>query len=179
MALFSSWALVTVKLNFTALLLEKFEKLVCKTNDKWFFNHRDKPFFGRSMFFRQRRSLKSWMQWVSSCLFYHLSVISLCMTASSCLNPQMLSFMRAQYTLFQQGYNILDEIDPYMKKLAAQVRPNHAGGFFLKRLTLPTWRWPAPPAVSRSVQLDQLVIDSAMEKREMEHKHALIQQRVR
>uniref|UniRef100_A0A8C7ZBN7 Arf-GAP with coiled-coil, ANK repeat and PH domain-containing protein n=1 Tax=Oryzias sinensis TaxID=183150 RepID=A0A8C7ZBN7_9TELE len=58
---------------------------------------------------------------------------------------QMLSFMRAQYTLFQQGYNILDEIDPYMKKLAAQ--------------------------------LDQLVIDSAMEKRELEHKHALIQQR--
>ncbi|GLD72833.1 arf-GAP with coiled-coil, ANK repeat and PH domain-containing protein 3-like isoform X1 [Lates japonicus] len=57
----------------------------------------------------------------------------------------MLSFMRAQYTLFQQGFNILDEIDPYMKKLAAQ--------------------------------LDQLVIDSAMEKREMEHKHALIQQR--
>uniref|UniRef100_A0A7N8YDP8 Arf-GAP with coiled-coil, ANK repeat and PH domain-containing protein n=1 Tax=Mastacembelus armatus TaxID=205130 RepID=A0A7N8YDP8_9TELE len=30
----------------------------------------------------------------------------------------MLSFMRAQYTLFQQGFNILDEIDPYMKKLA-------------------------------------------------------------
>lgn len=27
-------------------------------------------------------------------------------------------------------------------------------------------------------QLDQLVIDSAMEKREMEHKHATIQQRV-
>uniref|UniRef100_A0A3Q4HBW6 Arf-GAP with coiled-coil, ANK repeat and PH domain-containing protein n=1 Tax=Neolamprologus brichardi TaxID=32507 RepID=A0A3Q4HBW6_NEOBR len=57
----------------------------------------------------------------------------------------MLSFMRAQYTLFQQGFNILDEIDPYMKKLAAQ--------------------------------LDQLVIDSAVEKRELEHKHALIQQR--
>lgn len=34
----------------------------------------------------------------------------------------MLSFMRAQYTLFQQGFHILDEIDPYMKKLAAQVR---------------------------------------------------------
>ncbi|KAM9759998.1 arf-GAP with coiled-coil, ANK repeat and PH domain-containing protein 3b isoform 2-T2 [Menidia menidia] len=57
----------------------------------------------------------------------------------------MLSFMRAQYTLFQQGFHILDEIDPYMKKLAAQ--------------------------------LDQLVIDSAMEKRELEHKHAIIQQR--
>ncbi|XP_076596440.1 arf-GAP with coiled-coil, ANK repeat and PH domain-containing protein 3-like isoform X2 [Chaetodon auriga] len=58
----------------------------------------------------------------------------------------MLSFMHAQYSLFQQGYNLLDEIDPYMKKLAAE--------------------------------LDQLVIDSAMEKREMEHKHATIQQRV-
>uniref|UniRef100_A0A8D0D0Z1 Arf-GAP with coiled-coil, ANK repeat and PH domain-containing protein n=1 Tax=Sander lucioperca TaxID=283035 RepID=A0A8D0D0Z1_SANLU len=58
---------------------------------------------------------------------------------------QMLSFMHAQYSLFQQGYNLLDEIDPYMKKLAAE--------------------------------LDQLVIDSAMEKREMEHKHATIQQR--
>ncbi|XP_035238662.1 arf-GAP with coiled-coil, ANK repeat and PH domain-containing protein 3-like isoform X2 [Anguilla anguilla] len=57
----------------------------------------------------------------------------------------MLSFMHAQYTLFQQGYNLLEEIDPYMKKLAAE--------------------------------LDQLVIDSAMEKRDMEHKHATIQQR--
>ncbi|XP_061731336.1 arf-GAP with coiled-coil, ANK repeat and PH domain-containing protein 3-like isoform X3 [Nerophis ophidion] len=57
----------------------------------------------------------------------------------------MLSFMRAQYSLFQQGFHILDQIDPYMKKLAAQ--------------------------------LDQLVIDSAVEKRELEHKHAVIQQR--
>uniref|UniRef100_A0A3Q3L0B1 Arf-GAP with coiled-coil, ANK repeat and PH domain-containing protein n=1 Tax=Mastacembelus armatus TaxID=205130 RepID=A0A3Q3L0B1_9TELE len=57
----------------------------------------------------------------------------------------MLSFMHAQYSLFQQGYHLLDELDPYMKKLAAE--------------------------------LDQLVIDSAMEKREMEHKHATIQQR--
>ncbi|KAI5609146.1 arf-GAP with coiled-coil, ANK repeat and PH domain-containing protein 3 [Silurus asotus] len=57
----------------------------------------------------------------------------------------MLSFMHAQYSLFQQGFNLLNEIDPYMKKLAAE--------------------------------LDQLVIDSAMEKRDMEHKHATIQQR--
>ncbi|KFP29268.1 Arf-GAP with coiled-coil, ANK repeat and PH domain-containing protein 3, partial [Colius striatus] len=59
----------------------------------------------------------------------------------------MLSFMHAQYTFFQQGYSLLHELDPYMKKLATE--------------------------------LDQLVIDSAVEKREMEHKHALIQQRVR
>nr|XP_033778197.1 arf-GAP with coiled-coil, ANK repeat and PH domain-containing protein 3 isoform X2 [Geotrypetes seraphini] len=57
----------------------------------------------------------------------------------------MLSFMHAQYTFFQQGYSLLHELDPYMKKLAAE--------------------------------LDQLVIDSAVEKREMEHKHAMIQQR--
>ncbi|XP_078496505.1 arf-GAP with coiled-coil, ANK repeat and PH domain-containing protein 3 [Lissotriton helveticus] len=57
----------------------------------------------------------------------------------------MLSFMHAQYTFFQQGYSLLHELDPYMKKLAAE--------------------------------LDQLVIDSAVEKREMEHKHATIQQR--
>ncbi|XP_072223358.1 arf-GAP with coiled-coil, ANK repeat and PH domain-containing protein 3 [Leuresthes tenuis] len=57
----------------------------------------------------------------------------------------MLSFMHAQYSLFQQGYNLLDEMDPYTKKLAAE--------------------------------LDQLVIDSAREKREMDHKHATIQQR--
>ncbi|XP_051894988.1 arf-GAP with coiled-coil, ANK repeat and PH domain-containing protein 3b [Pristis pectinata] len=57
----------------------------------------------------------------------------------------MLSFMHAQYTFFQQGYDLLKELDPYMKKLATE--------------------------------LDQLVIDSAVEKREMEHKHAMIQQR--
>uniref|UniRef100_A0A672SPU3 Arf-GAP with coiled-coil, ANK repeat and PH domain-containing protein n=1 Tax=Sinocyclocheilus grahami TaxID=75366 RepID=A0A672SPU3_SINGR len=37
----------------------------------------------------------------------------------------MLSFMQAQYSLFQQGFNILDEVDPYMKKLAAEVRYTH------------------------------------------------------
>ncbi|NXQ26193.1 ACAP3 protein, partial [Alaudala cheleensis] len=57
----------------------------------------------------------------------------------------MLSFMHAQFTFFQQGYSLLHELEPYMKKLATE--------------------------------LDQLVIDSAVEKREMEHKHALIQQR--
>ncbi|KAL1020581.1 hypothetical protein UPYG_G00002010 [Umbra pygmaea] len=57
----------------------------------------------------------------------------------------MLSFMQAQFSFFHQGYNLLDDIDPYMKKLASE--------------------------------LDQLVIDSAMEKRDLEHKHATIQQR--
>ncbi|XP_030737493.1 arf-GAP with coiled-coil, ANK repeat and PH domain-containing protein 3 [Globicephala melas] len=57
----------------------------------------------------------------------------------------MLSFMHAQYSFFQQGYSLLHRLDPYMKKLAAE--------------------------------LDQLVIDSAVEKREMERKHAAIQQR--
>uniref|UniRef100_A0A8V5HC17 Arf-GAP with coiled-coil, ANK repeat and PH domain-containing protein n=1 Tax=Melopsittacus undulatus TaxID=13146 RepID=A0A8V5HC17_MELUD len=33
----------------------------------------------------------------------------------------MLSFMHAQYTFFQQGYSLLHELDPYMKKLSAVV----------------------------------------------------------
>lgn len=33
----------------------------------------------------------------------------------------MLSFMHAQYTFFQQGYSLLHELDPYMKKLATEV----------------------------------------------------------
>lgn len=37
-------------------------------------------------------------------------------------SPQMLSFMHAQYTFFQQGYSLLHELDPYMKKLATEVR---------------------------------------------------------
>uniref|UniRef100_A0AAR2LYW2 Arf-GAP with coiled-coil, ANK repeat and PH domain-containing protein n=1 Tax=Pygocentrus nattereri TaxID=42514 RepID=A0AAR2LYW2_PYGNA len=84
-------------------------------------------------------------------LDYVLQVLALNAAALECsptllLCPlQMLSFMQAQYTLFQQGYTLLDELDPYMKKLAAE--------------------------------LDQLVIDSAMEKRVMEHQHAIIQQR--
>ncbi|XP_036918133.1 arf-GAP with coiled-coil, ANK repeat and PH domain-containing protein 3 isoform X3 [Sturnira hondurensis] len=57
----------------------------------------------------------------------------------------MLSFMHAQHSFFRQGYSLLQQLDPYMQKLAAE--------------------------------LDQLVIDSAVEKREMEHRHAAIQQR--
>ncbi|XP_058160671.1 arf-GAP with coiled-coil, ANK repeat and PH domain-containing protein 3 [Dasypus novemcinctus] len=57
----------------------------------------------------------------------------------------MLSFMHAQHSFFQQGHDLLRQLDPYMKKLAAE--------------------------------LDQLVIDSAVEKREMERRHAAVQQR--
>uniref|UniRef100_A0AC11BHX8 ArfGAP with coiled-coil, ankyrin repeat and PH domains 3 n=1 Tax=Ovis aries TaxID=9940 RepID=A0AC11BHX8_SHEEP len=83
----------------------------------------------------------------------------------------MLSFMHAQYSFFQQGYSLLHQLDPYMKKLAAEVslrggeaRASVRGGGPLPSL------YPSP-------QLDQLVIDSAVEKREMERKHAAIQQR--
>lgn len=38
-----------------------------------------------------------------------------------CPYPQMLSFMHAQYSFFQQGYSLLHQLDPYMKKLAAEV----------------------------------------------------------
>lgn len=41
----------------------------------------------------------------------------------SCPSSQMLSFMHAQHSLFQQGFGLLDDVRPYMQKLAAQVRP--------------------------------------------------------
>ena len=85
--------------------------------------------------------------------------------------------MRAQYTLFQQGFNILDEIDPYMKKLAAQVKTKKNTQH--TRTCVCVCVCCSDSVVHCFSQLDQLVIDSAMEKREMEHKHALIQQRVR
>lgn len=87
----------------------------------------------------------------------------------------MLSFMHAQYSFFQQGYSLLHQLDPYMKKLAAEV-------------SLQAVVWPEPGVLAAECspcslvpppQLDQLVIDSAVEKRDMERKHAAIQQRVR
>ncbi|XP_073653721.1 arf-GAP with coiled-coil, ANK repeat and PH domain-containing protein 3 isoform X2 [Tursiops truncatus] len=52
---------------------------------------------------------------------------------------------KKKFEILDSGYSLLHQLDPYMKKLAAE--------------------------------LDQLVIDSAVEKREMERKHAAIQQR--
>uniref|UniRef100_A0AAZ3PL41 Arf-GAP with coiled-coil, ANK repeat and PH domain-containing protein n=1 Tax=Oncorhynchus tshawytscha TaxID=74940 RepID=A0AAZ3PL41_ONCTS len=52
--------------------------------------------------------------------FRHLALDYVLQVRGITFNILMLSFMRAQYTLFQQGYKILDEIDPYMKKLAAE-----------------------------------------------------------
>lgn len=47
-----------------------------------------------------------------------------CVTGQpSALNLQMLSFMHAQYSFFQQGYSLLHQLDPYMKKLATEVSP--------------------------------------------------------
>lgn len=53
----------------------------------------------------------------------------------TCAHLQMLSFMHAQYSFFQQGYSLLHQLDPYMKKLAAEVSlggwvvPQARGGF--------------------------------------------------
>lgn len=77
--------------------------------------------------------------------------------------------MHAQHALFQQGHVLLGHVHPYMKQLAAAVRSPS-----------PIATFPFPPfSPARSpLQLDQLVIDSAVEKREMERKHATVQQRV-
>lgn len=46
----------------------------------------------------------------------------------TCAVLQMLSFMHAQYSFFQQGYSLLHQLDPYMKKLAAEVSLRKRGG---------------------------------------------------
>uniref|UniRef100_A0A3Q2YY22 Arf-GAP with coiled-coil, ANK repeat and PH domain-containing protein n=1 Tax=Hippocampus comes TaxID=109280 RepID=A0A3Q2YY22_HIPCM len=53
--------------------------------------------------------------------FRHLALDYVLQTLTCGCPFQMLSFMRAQYSLFQQGYRRLEEADPYMKKLAAEV----------------------------------------------------------
>lgn len=65
---------------------------------------------------------------------------------------QMLSFMHAQYSFFQQGYSLLHQLDPYMKKLAAEVSAGGSGGgggprpvLLGKRVHLPP-RCPSPTA---------------------------------
>lgn len=88
-----------------------------------------------------------------------------------CPHLQMLSFMHAQYSFFQQGYSLLHQLDPYMKTLAAEVAL-WQGGTGLGSLS-------GASLSPLHLQLDQLVIASAVEKREMERKHAAIQQRVR
>lgn len=62
---------------------------------------------------------------LSRVVFLVLSFISLVYFFLLLSSPQMLSFMHAQYSLFQQGFKLLDEIDPYMKKLAAEVTDAH------------------------------------------------------
>lgn len=56
----------------------------------------------------------------------------------TCATPQMLSFMHAQYSFFQQGYSLLHQLDPYMKKLAAEVSGGQGGaGSWVQRVPLP------------------------------------------
>lgn len=52
-----------------------------------------------------------------------VAALALAVNVVSCPSSQMLSFMLAQHSLFQQGYSLLDDLRPYMTKLAAQVRP--------------------------------------------------------
>lgn len=42
-------------------------------------------------------------------------------------SPQMLSFMHAQCGFFQQGYTLLQQLQPYMKKLASEVSRTGVG----------------------------------------------------
>ncbi|XP_034149540.1 arf-GAP with coiled-coil, ANK repeat and PH domain-containing protein 2 isoform X1 [Esox lucius] len=63
----------------------------------------------------------------------------------------MLSFMYAHLTFFHQGYDLFSELQPLMKQLGGQLASGE--------------------------NLDQLVVDAAKEKRDMEQKHSTIQQK--
>lgn len=66
---------------------------------------------------------------------------------------QMLSFMHAQYSLFQQGYNLLDQIDPYMKKLAAEVRKVSPSTLFVLHHPARSLR-PSGPLIGTGLTID-------------------------
>ncbi|KAL7867030.1 hypothetical protein AOLI_G00148440 [Acnodon oligacanthus] len=74
----------------------------------------------------------------------------------------MLSFMYAHLTFFHQGYDLFSELQPLMKLLGGQLQK-------LERLCRRAWR--------SCQELDQLVVDAAKEKRDMEMKHSTIQQK--
>lgn len=42
--------------------------------------------------------------------------------ADSSFSPQMFSFVHAQFTFFHQGFDLLRDLEPTMKTMAAQVR---------------------------------------------------------
>uniref|UniRef100_A0A672SLZ8 Arf-GAP with coiled-coil, ANK repeat and PH domain-containing protein n=1 Tax=Sinocyclocheilus grahami TaxID=75366 RepID=A0A672SLZ8_SINGR len=89
----------------------------------------------------------------------------------------MLSFMQAQYSLFQQGFNILDEVDPYMKKLAAEVRYTHIC-FSRISSSLTPHKLLILQRLDRTASPSTSSIDSASEPRERIVKGESILQRV-
>ncbi|XP_041887849.1 arf-GAP with coiled-coil, ANK repeat and PH domain-containing protein 3 [Corvus kubaryi] len=91
------------------------------------------------------------------------------------INYHMILFDQAQRSVRQQLHNFVKDPPPFFPSFwgfgileSAAVTPEQ-----LLKL-LPNF---STCCCSPCPQLDQLVIDSAVEKREMEHKHALIQQR--
>jgi len=89
----------------------------------------------------------------------------------------MLSYMNANLTFFHQGYDFFSQLQPFMKQLSGQVQRHELkmyicivcvfkceAHFFFGCLLC---------------QLDQLVVDSAKDKRDMEQKHSTIQQMVK
>lgn len=87
---------------------------------------------------------------------------------------QVFSFVHAQVTFFHQGSDLLRDLEPTMKTMAAQVLGSGsacgaAGGA-------------AGPDVTRRVfppQLSQLSRDASAKRKELENTHLLVQQRVR
>ncbi|MBN3294328.1 ACAP2 protein, partial [Polypterus senegalus] len=111
----------------------------------------------------------------------------------------MLSFMNAQLDFFHQGYSLFSQLQPVMKELGGQVslpinknfEPSKSYQQSLKitRFNELHISWfilqvdpirhghTAEHILFECLLLDQLVVDAAKEKRDMEQKHSTIQQK--
>ncbi|CAG08090.1 unnamed protein product, partial [Tetraodon nigroviridis] len=110
----------------------------------------------------------------------------------------MLSFMYAHLTFFHQGYDLFSELHPLMKLLGGQSDSQDGGrqgwmqgflgpvrretGLLVQSATETSMKYGNKEAQTTLLfvnhsPLDQLVVDAAKEKRDMEQKHCTIQQK--
>lgn len=88
----------------------------------------------------------------------------------------MLSYMNANLTFFHQGYDFFSQLQPLMKQLSGQVQRHELNMYTCISCV---FKCKAHFVGCLVYQLDQLVVDSAKEKRDMEQKHSTIQQMVK
>lgn len=91
---------------------------------------------------------------------------------------QVFSFVHAQFTFFHQGFDLVRDLEPTMKAMAAQVLTSDLSAS-------ESWLWKSSsvvnhlPVLLSAPQLSTLSAECAAKRKELENKHLLVQQRVR